>query len=155
MKLKQFTCLNAPKSQVISSRKVRHWPLGRSRSEIYPKTSHLLFLFCASWSCWGRGDPNFLLISAETCGVISGSLRQGDKNSHCQGQWGLEEHFWFLLLNPTDCLWLCPRFRVALGKEVALKKDCSWRRKKDKINKLSCVCLLYVIALWTIHHPDD
>lgn len=133
VKLKQFTCLNAYKFKVLSSRKVHHWPLVlSSRSETYPKTSHLLSSFSASWS-W----------SAETCGVIAGSLhpQTGEHRSHDQDQWAFFiltfESYWFLVF---VSIWL----REALGKEVAcaLMRLC-WKGEKE-LNKLSCICLLYM-----------
>lgn len=63
----------------------------------------------------------------------------------------VREHFLLLLLNPIDFLCLCPYdLRVALGKEVSCalmrlrKEERLLKEEKEEINKLSCICLLYM-----------
>lgn len=85
----------------------------------------------------------------ETCGVIAGSLhpQTGEHKSHVQGQRAFFtltfESYRFLVF---VSIWL----RVALGKEVSCalmrlwKEERLLKEEKEEINKLSCICLLYM-----------
>lgn len=149
VKPKQFTCLNAHTSQVVSSRKYTIGLLVGQGQKYIPKL-HTCSPFELPDHAGVQEYPNFLLISAEAGGAISGSLhpQKGDKNSHCQrvseGLSIFDSYVWIILI-PCLCLY----HLVAMGKEVAhaLLKDCV-EGEKEEMNKLSRVCLLYVKALY-------